>query len=757
VSLVTQDAHIKEVTRMLQESVAIACRIYAFRNAASIGSAPGTRRTSVNAASDAPLTIESLDEIIFYVQQLDFQSRVLDDLSDCAKSLKMIRTAVIDADWEYVHLVSSKEDIVRPILKIAFAQQELNSAKQEAHNRITANKLEEVLGREIPSLDTDFDHEYLATVIEEAEESDITAMATQQLLECAKHVYLLRVGLSRQDNKQVAHALRWFGVNAYRCPTGVQEEAQKAFIMHQNSLLYTGLTAALQTGYATGELGDVVTSTVDPSALSKLLTQANDVKYQTDEVKDMVDVAEMIYCLRCAQKAKDPEGIFKALNMLGSWGRMLPSVVVEEVAFARSEQDNAAAIEVLRATFSTFDITSSASLEMSLNLSGVGIIDNDDESKPVKKALARRYSYACMNRADIDFDTIDTDTLDDAMEEAREYGLYTDFAKDLFKTVLTIRNLRYAMKQNDWPSVEDHITAWDLLNEHTPISIDEMADKELQVIRNQLEMRTSIVDLSKALKSGWARCSNGIVDTDTLHLDSLIDAISRAERSMQDLGISSDMKKLNLRYTHGGGKSDIVAALTAKDDGPARIMGTVSSPALKRYRKHFPSSLDSSQPQRKKLQGLEKKEEAAVTAPKSKLQEQVERLLLSAAIVAEVRKALYDGEIQLAGELSEEALNHEVHSGVQEELTQYATEIGRALHMMRLCKDLNEGIVTGNGETLDRILQEARDDNIPISGDLGIVRSMEKALAVLKAITKTKKELNAVAKCDETNRFGFSF
>ena len=653
-------------------------------------------------------------------------------------------------------------------MNVPFAIPELSCAKQEAHNRVMADKLESVLVDSRTSEDDPY-HEYLSSAIDEAEASDITAMATQQLLECAKNVYLLRVGLSTQDNKQVAQALRWFGVNAYRCPAAVQEEAQRAYIAHQNALLLSGLTAALQTGHATGVLGDMNISSVDTSTLAKLLTQAHDVKHQTSQVREVVEVAEMIHALRCAQRAKDGEGISKALDMLASWGKMLPPIVVEEVAFARSERDNTLAISALKSVFATFDATTSSSLEMSLmTTAGEGdvawlAIGADGIPAPSGKGnkrggapVGRRYSIASMNRPDLDLDTIDVVALDKALEEAHQHGLYTETAKTLYKTVYTLRSLREAMKHNDWPRVEDLLAEIDAVRLEDPFAVDSMADNELSVIRNQLEMRTSIVDLSKALKTGWARCSNGIVDTDPLRVDSLVDAISRAQRSMHDLGITSDMKKLTLQRAEVGKKSDLVAALaSAKDDrhsggGLMAPLIPISSPGLKRFRKHFPKDKDT--PRGNASPGSRSPDPANPPAAKSKVQEQVEKLILSAVIVAEVRKALHDGRVQMAGELSEQALEQGVHSTVKDELNHYAFEIGRAMHMMRLCNQLRDGITNGNGDTLEKTIQDARDASIAVSGDLGLVRTLERAATVLNAINKVRKQLNGMSNIYQPDR-----
>ncbi|CAE7746578.1 unnamed protein product, partial [Symbiodinium microadriaticum] len=190
VALVTQDAHIREVNRQLESSVAAAGRIYASRNAASIGAAPGSRRASVNASAEAVLSCESLDDIIAYVDKLDFSSQVLDDLSDCARSLRLVRDAVINSDWDYVHLLGTRDDVVGPIMTVPYAIPELSCAKQEAHNRVMADKLESVLSSPHTRVKEDDPyHEYLSHAIDEAE-----------------------------------------------------EEAQKAYIAHQNALLLTGIT-----------------------------------------------------------------------------------------------------------------------------------------------------------------------------------------------------------------------------------------------------------------------------------------------------------------------------------------------------------------------------------------------------------------------------------------------------------------------------------------------------------------------------------
>lgn len=743
IALITKDAHIQELNIMLQNSVAIATQVYAHRQAASIGSKTTSRRKTVSQAPPAELEVESLDEIMAYAESIEFSSHVLDDLIGCARALRLLRMSMIKEDWEYGSQLAKRDDIINPITSVPYAIQELNFAKQEAHNKITASRLEAILVEKyvLPGsedTDDDMNHTYLANKIQEAEESDITTNSTKQLLECAKNVLLLRVGFSAKDSKQVATALRWFSMNAYRCPPCVQEEAQKAYIMHQNSLLMTGLTAALQVGYATGVVGDLNISSIDTQTISKLLVQAKAVKHKTPEVKELVEMAEMIYALRCAQRANDPKGVAKAMSFMSGRNKVLPAICVQEIAFARIEKDNELTLSALKKALTTFDDSVSKSLEISLhNSEGKDNVSRGAEehktlsSKTPAKKKSRRYSLANMNRADIDLDSIDIMSLEEGMEAARLHGLFTAETKQLFRTVSVIKLLRVAMKANDWPRVEKILQDIESA-EDSQGKLHDLAANEIITIEKQLEMRTSIVDLSKILKTGWARCSNGIVDTHRMQINSLIDAIRRAEKSMQDLGLSKELHYETLEYASSTTKGDMLSAITFKD---IKSDIAVLSPSLHVLQLTFGISIDSPTNN--------------VTDPdesKSKVHKQVEKLVLSALVTVDVRKALYEGRIQHAGNIAEAALQPGcVHPNVVEEMTHYATEIGRALNMMRLCDQLRDGIKNGDSKSLIRVIKESKESKVSLSDDLGLLLTLDKAETTYKAIVNVERKFKSIA------------
>ena len=130
---------------------------------------------------------------------------------------------------------------------------------------------------------------------------------------------------------------------------------------------------------------------------------------------------------------------------------------------------------------------------------------------------------------------------------------------------------------------------------------------------------------------------------------------------------------------------------------------------------------------------------------KSKVREQVQKLLLSALVVIDVRKALYEGRIQHAGSIAEDAIRCNcMHANVVDELAHYATEIGRALNMMRLCDQLNHGIKNGDSHTLRIAIKESKESSVSLSDDLGLLRTLENAEVALQAIVKVEKRLQSV-------------
>jgi hypothetical protein len=747
VNLVRKTSCLNEIREMIEEAIKRASRVYENRSKMSV--AQGGRRSISTAVGDIILSCEELQDAVKKAGQLDFTCDLLEKYISCAKTLCDFRSALLSEEWSRLNDLVSNLRALQSLEAIPSALQELSCVKQESHNYQVIDIIERALQPRSKD-DVDNEHLYLVRAIEAAQTTVVTSVTAKQLLECSKNVLLLRVGLNQQDSKAVGTALRWFKLYSHQCPSFVQQEFQRAYIMHQNvsigvvsflfsatdlaivqDLLLTGLTDALTTGAASGIRGNMDLTTIDVTNLSGLLEQARSLKHQTVPVRELIEAAEVIYSLRCAMKNNDSVGVMAALDLLSA-KKSIPDIILEEIAVARTEVENCLTISALYEGLSAFDDTNPKSLELSLvgtqsfvaNLNSAGMkaaTKNSPEPSAMKSAGSqrRRYSYENISSSDIDPDTISISELDEALDVSKEHGVLTDQARRLLRTTLLVKSLRTAMKFGDWLRVQE-ILAESNFNKGVGDVYDHVAWREIQVIQYQLEMRKSVVDLAAALKHGWANCSNGIVDTSTVSTTELNFAIERAEKSMVELGHPPSAIPL----------TDDLSQFQNLSASVSRDMDRVKERALSST-----TPLSSSWSANRRRPSIE-------TTSKSATQSQVELLLSSARIVAEVRECLARRELDKAGVLSDEGIRSNIlHSSVVPELKLYSIEINRALGMMKLCQALREGMAEGDLDVLEPLIVEARKASMQLSNDLGLVRTLEKAQLVYKSFLACRKAL----------------
>lgn len=493
-----------------------------------------------------------------------------------------------------------------------------------------------------------------------------------------------------------------------------------------------GLINALSTGTATGQRGALDVSTIQVQSLYKLLQQAKDVKHQTAAVKELIEAGEIIYVLRCALQIGDIDGVARALSLMADQKIILP-LIIDEVASARAEVENMITIRALTDALAAFHGADLKSLEISLN--GAQQLVNQVEASMQSSfgVKSRRYSYENRQNPNIDTSTIEVGDLEDALEMARDHGILSDRARILYRTALIVRTLRVAMKMCDWGRVEDTLVGANLAGAISNEQYDPVANREIQVIQSQLTMRKSIVDLTKALKVGWANCSNGIVDTSCLVLDDLNIAIEQAVKSLTGLGFgSSGGPSLN---QIGSLEQLVQASLAAKKLGPGSSDGGAGHAQGRSRAGAFRGSLEETT---RPVPALEPR---AATDDNS-MHQQVELLIDSARLVATVRGYLKKRDLELAGMIAEEGLQvHKIHNSVKPELQLYATEINRALRMMNLCLELRNGMAKGDLETLEPLIVEAKRASMHLSNDLGLVRMLELAQIVYKSFLASRVAL----------------
>ena len=157
-----------------------------------------------------------------------------------------------------------------------------------------------------------------------------------------------------------------------------------------------------------------------------------------------------------------------------------------------------------------------------------------------------------------------------------------------------------------------------------PPSVHPAAGPEILVVQNQLEIRAAIVQVHKALKEGWAYCSNGIVDITLLRNQELIAAVERCRKSVvdtADTGGSNSPAESGHAHAHAHGQEE------------SKGVGIVNT------------------------------QSHSHTHSKTRAQEQIELLLYSSDVVIDARTALLKGELQKAGVFSNDGRSSKLHPG----------------------------------------------------------------------------------------------
>jgi hypothetical protein len=231
VTLIRRTSDLHDIRENIEEAIKKASRVYENRSKMSV--AQGGRRSISAVVGDIALSTEDLDAAVKKAEQLEFSSDMLYRFINCARTLISLRQALISEQWTRLNEIVSDVKTSQVLDVIPAAVNELGCVKQESHNYQVIDIIEKAL-QPRPKDETDYEHLYLVRAIETAQAAVVTSVIAKQLLECAKNVLLLRTGLSSQNSKQVGVSLRWFKLYSQQCPAGVQQEFQRAYIMHQN-------------------------------------------------------------------------------------------------------------------------------------------------------------------------------------------------------------------------------------------------------------------------------------------------------------------------------------------------------------------------------------------------------------------------------------------------------------------------------------------------------------------------------------------
>ena len=163
--------------------------------------------------------------------------------------------------------------------------------------------------------------------------------------------------------------------------------------------------------------------------------------------------------------------------------------------------------------------------EGDINDSGIPKVGGPEKDK-TKAPCKRPYSAQVMrNVEEFDLETIDVSIISRATLKARRIGEGTcREARELFVCVNALRDLRVAMKQNDWMSVKEIM---DRMHSF-PDGIHDSLIIEVGFAEMQLQLYQNVIELQKAGQGGAAVCTWGFIDDASIASAKLGDAIDLA-------------------------------------------------------------------------------------------------------------------------------------------------------------------------------------------------------------------------------------
>jgi hypothetical protein len=619
----------------------------------------------------------------------------------------------------------------------------------------------------------------------------------RELLECAVRVYQLRVGFASGDTKEVSLALKWLRggeSDGVHVPRQMQNEAKAAYVDHKNNLLRERLTNALRAGQAWSFKGEVDTEGIETDDLKRAIDSGKEFKSSlTIEMQSLLEAAEHVLVLRKYHKEGDMVALHDYLQLIAennrSTGRKISPLAIDEVASILRALHNEMSLVALRCSLEAFVIQNHKTLpafvqttsevsesflhivgnpmyyEFSRTCSSLKGVEGGGKSYPALHTVAkisyvdgenenddvdprRHYCYDNMHRSDVSSDSIETILFDEALMIAKDRGVYGTRAKSLLRTVLMMRQVRIAMRAQDWHKVDRILSGYSVVSRprslgHVsgygfdpdtmlPDDLDRACALEVYVIQHQLEMRAAILDVYSCLQRGWAKCSNGIVEIDDMEVEELEVAVARCKSSIEDAaeegaehgGVSDESEAAGESKSPSGG--GVVSGITARDEGEqGKIFSLLHSASIVSRARRFLSK------------GMLKEAGELASAAVDTQEDPAD-----AAVAKNLLRGDRGNDDPASGQPEEDAVP--IHEAVHEELQLYAAEVHCALKLTDLVSTLRAGISEGNSRDLESLIISSRAMLLQKSlrlNDLGLVRVLQRAQTVYSKLLKGRQVL----------------
>ena len=555
ITLARQHAALRNIHAALTSSVIRASHVYSERNAAAIDYGDATLQL---------LSTEELEDIVSSCNTIGFQNDISVQFQSCAAALKEFRSMVNSGKWIALKEMVVNVEMHKALKVVPQAERELAWIVCETNNHFVIEIVTEALKsiaspdqiedngplKDVNAIVFSSENRSLEVAMSQVVNFKVTSTTAQQLLDSFSQLLRLRRALEVQNHSLIVAMLRWFRENAHVCTSFIHAEAQRCYVIYQNAQLVRHLRAALQLGKPTGPCGDLRTQSIDLDNLQRLLNQCKVIKPLTASASQVKEAAIIALGIRKALKAGDYISLRNFIEQefpISQSNSSIHSLIVDEIAIARSELDNETVLEALLGALQSYDINTYILDGCFIKESATDIGDHyhndvsigemksiDCSESLVDKLILGRFSSADPHDRGFSYNAVDTDSLDDALEVAIRYGILSERAKRLHHTAVLVRSCRHALRCSDWVELEALLFKSAFHHGVHQGNYDSVAEKEVFIIETQVKMRSAIIDITTALQCGWANCANGIVDTTTLETDPLSDALDRAEQSLRD-------------------------------------------------------------------------------------------------------------------------------------------------------------------------------------------------------------------------------
>jgi hypothetical protein len=335
--------------------------------------------------------------------------------------------------------------------------------------------------------------------------------------------------------------------------------------VHQSSQVIEQVIAmrafrqALSEGMASGRPGSMDYSTIDSDTLTSALGGIASLTEVSDELSEMITTAKAVQHMRLMQGGGRWGGVANILEQMESRsyaaGGELKELVAAEVALAHEDVSHRYSMRLMKVSldaFGTKGIELGNDPDNTLANAGYDYDDGDDENstpgiggfqfdngtagivwsrshdmrkddghqkkgrstsspntdpptKPPKATRGRRFSVLTAKSTSVDFEGMDTKSIEQAIAEVQVAGCRTKESENRLRTCKLVLRLRNALKKLDWHTVRIILQEADEYAHDDPL--DPLADVELSAVAWQLDLRKNLLAVQEAMTKGRAIAS----------------------------------------------------------------------------------------------------------------------------------------------------------------------------------------------------------------------------------------------------------